>query len=179
MSRIGNRELVIPAGVEVLVDKNVVTVKGPKGELHLTTKEPITVEVKENHVLTKRPNDMKEIKQLHGTFNSLIKGMITGVTDGFAKGLEAVGVGYRFNVAGNKVNVSAGFSHPVELTIPAGLSVNQISNTEITISGISKKAVSDFAAEIRSLREPEPYKGKGIRYKGEFVRRKEGKKAAK
>lgn len=179
MSRIGNRELVIPAGVTVTNENNLITVKGPKGELKLVVSEPIVVEIKEDKVYTKRPNDNKSTKQLHGTTNSLIKNMIIGVTEGYSKGLEAVGVGYRFNVNGKKVAISAGFSHPMEISVPEGLEVKQESNTEITVSGIDKQRVTEFAANIRKVREPEPYKGKGIRYKGEYVRRKEGKKAAK
>ena len=179
MSRIGNRELVIPAGVTVTNENNLITVKGPKGELKLVVSEPIVVEIKEDKVYTKRPNDNKATKQLHGTTNSLIKKMIIGVTEGYSKGLEAVGVGYRFNVNGKKVAISAGFSHPMEINVPEGLEVKQESNTEITVSGIDKQRVTEFAANIRKVREPEPYKGKGIRYKGEYVRRKEGKKAAK
>lgn len=179
MSRIGNRELVIPAGVTVTNENNLITVKGPKGELKLVVSEPIVIEIKEDKVYTKRPNDNKSTKQLHGTTNSLIKNMIIGVTEGYSKGLEAVGVGYRFNVNGKKVAISAGFSHPMEINVPEGLEVKQESNTEITVSGIDKQRVTEFAANIRKVREPEPYKGKGIRYKGEYVRRKEGKKAAK
>lgn len=179
MSRIGNRELVIPAGVTVTNENNLITVKGPKGELKLVVSEPIVVEIKEDKVYTKRPNDNKATKQLHGTTNSLIKNMIIGVTEGYSKGLEAVGVGYRFNVNGKKIAISAGFSHPMEINVPEGLEVKQESNTEITVSGIDKQKVTEFAANIRKVREPEPYKGKGIRYKGEYVRRKEGKKAAK
>lgn len=179
MSRIGNRELVIPAGVTVTNENNLITVKGPKGELKLVVSEPIVVEVKEDKVYTKRPNDNKTTKQLHGTTNSLIKNMIIGVTEGYSKGLEAVGVGYRFNVNGKKIAISAGFSHPMEINVPEGLEVKQESNTEIAVSGIDKQRVTEFAANIRKVREPEPYKGKGIRYKGEYVRRKEGKKAAK
>ena len=179
MSRIGNRELVIPAGVTVTNENNLITVKGPKGELKLVVSEPIVVEIKEDKVYTKRPNDNKATKQLHGTTNSLIKNMIIGVTEGYSKGLEAVGVGYRFNVNGKKIAISAGFSHPMEINVPEGLEVKQESNTEITVSGIDKQRVTEFAANIRKVREPEPYKGKGIRYKGEYVRRKEGKKASK
>ena len=179
MSRIGNRELVIPAGVTVTNENNLITVKGPKGELKLVVSEPIVVEIKEDKVYTKRPNDNKATKQLHGTTNSLINNMIIGVTEGYSKELEAVGVGYRFNVNGKKVAISAGFSHPMEINVPEGLEVKQESNTEITVSGIDKQKVTEFAANIRKVREPEPYKGKGIRYKGEYVRRKEGKKAAK
>ena len=179
MSRIGNRKLNIPEGVNVEIVENTVKVKGPKGELELNIVSPITVEVKDGQVSTLRPNEEKHTKQLHGTMNSLIENMIIGVSEGYEKSLEAVGVGYRFNVAGNKVGITAGFSHPVEIAIPEGLSVKQDGNTEISISGINKKSVSDFAAKIRGVRPPEPYKGKGIRYKGEYVRRKVGKKAAK
>lgn len=179
MSRIGKRELVIPNGVNVTVDQNTITVKGPKGELTYEKSNIITVEEVEGKIITKRPDDTKVSKQLHGTTNALIKNMITGVTEGYEKGLEAVGVGYRFQVQGNKININAGYSHPVIIEVPAGLKAEQVSNTEITISGIDKQKVTEFAANVRSVREPEPYKGKGIRYKGEYVRRKEGKKAAK
>lgn len=179
MSRIGKRELVIPAGVTVTVENNTVTVKGPKGELSLEKADVITVKEVEGKIITERPNDTKVSKQLHGTTNALVKNMIVGVTEGYTKGLEAVGVGYRFQVQGNKINISAGFSHPVVVEVPADLKVEQVNNTEITISGIDKQKVTEFAANIRAIREPEPYKGKGIRYKGEYVRRKEGKKAAK
>ena len=179
MSRIGKRELVIPAGVTVTVDKNTVTVKGPKGELSFNKAAVITVEEVEGKIVTKRPNDTKVSKQLHGTTNALINNMIKGVTDGYTKELEAVGVGYRFQVQGKKITVNAGYSNPVVFELPEGIKAEQISNTEITISGIDKQEVSEVAANIRAIREPEPYKGKGIRYKGEHVRRKEGKKAAK
>ena len=179
MSRIGKRELVIPAGVTVTVDKNTVTVKGPKGELSFNKAAVITVEEVEGKIITKRPNDTKVSKQLHGTTNALINNMIKGVTDGYTKELEAVGVGYRFQVQGKKITVNAGYSNPVVFELPEGIKAEQVSNTEITISGIDKQEVSEVAANIRAIREPEPYKGKGIRYKGEYVRRKEGKKAAK
>ena len=179
MSRIGKRELLIPAGVTVTVENDLVTVKGPKGELKYTKPSIITVEEVEGKILTKRPNDAKVSRQLHGTVNALVKNMISGVTEGYQKGLEAVGVGYRFQVQGTKINVNAGYSNPVIVEVPAGVKVEQVNNTEITISGIDKQQVTEFAANIRAIREPEPYKGKGIRYKGEYVRRKEGKKAAK
>lgn len=179
MSRIGKRELVIPSGVTVTINDNTVSVKGPKGELSYNKADIITVEEVEGKIITKRPNDNKITKQLHGTTNSLIKNMLIGVTEGYQKGLEAVGVGYRFQVQGNKININAGFSHPVVVEVPADLKAEQVSNTEITISGIDKQKVTEFAANVRAIREPEPYKGKGIRYKGEHIRRKEGKKAAK
>ena len=178
MSRIGERKLTIPEGVTVSVDGNNVTVKGPKGELSYTFSNLINVEVVDNTVLTKQVKKSKKANMMQGTTNSLINNMIIGVHTGFSKGLEAVGVGYRFNVSGNKITVNAGYSHPVVVEAPSDLSVTSESNTEITIHGIDKQKVSEFAANIRKIREPEPYKGKGIRYKNEYVRRKEGKKAA-
>ena len=178
MSRIGNRKIVVPAGVTVTNENNVVTVKGPKGELSLELVKGIEVSLEENTLTVTRPNDEKATKAMHGTTNANIQNLIKGVTEGFQKGLEIIGVGYRFNVKGNTLVVNAGYSHPVELSVPAGLTVEQVSNTEITVKGIDKILVGKFAAEVRSVREPEPYKGKGIRYKDEYVRRKEGKKAA-
>jgi len=179
MSRIGNRELVIPEGVTVEVEGNKVTVKGPKGELSYNKPSSITVEEVEGKIVTKRPNDTKVNKQLHGTTNSLINNMLNGVKDGYKKELEINGVGYRFQVSGNKITVNAGYSNPVVVEVPEGLKAESQVNTELTISGIDKQKVAEFAANIRSIRGPEPYKGKGIRYKGEHIRRKEGKKAAK
>ena len=179
MSRIGNRKIAIPEGVTVTVENNTITVKGPKGELSETFNKELTVSVEDNSVIVKRPNDLKEIKSLHGTTNANITNMIVGVSVGYKKELEIVGVGYRFQVTGNKINVNAGFSHPVVVEAPADIKVEQVNATEIAISGIDKQKVSEFAANIRKLRKPEPYKGKGIRYKGEHIRRKEGKKAAK
>ena len=179
MSRIGNRKLTIPAGVTVNIEPNKVTVNGPKGTLSTDVNSLIDVKVDGDTVVCERKNETKEAKSLHGTTNSLINNMLIGVSKGFEKGLEIIGVGYRFKVNGNKVDITAGFSHPVVMEVPAGLKVEQVSNTEITVSGIDKQKVSDFASKIREWRKPEPYKGKGIRYKGEHVRRKEGKKAAK
>ena len=178
MSRIGERKLVIPENVEVNVSGNMVTVKGAKGELTLEVSPLVEVIVEEGIVKTKQKTVSKQANVMQGTTNSLINGMLTGVSVGFEKGLEAVGVGYRFNVQGNKIIVSAGYSNPKEVIIPEGLTVELVSNTEITIKGIDKQKVSEFAANVRKIRQPEPYKGKGIRYKGEIVRRKEGKKAA-
>ena len=176
MSRIGNRRLLVPENVTVSVDGNVVTVKGPKGELSTEIHKGLNVAVEGNEVVVTREND--SFKNFHGTVNANIKNMIIGVTEGYVKNLEAVGVGYRFNVAGNTITISAGYSHPVKIDIPAGLTVEGISNTEISIKGIDKCLVGEFAANVRKVREPEPYKGKGIRYKEEHIRRKEGKKAA-
>ena len=178
MSRIGERKLVIPDGVTVSVNGNVVDVKGPKGELNLEFSKLVSVVVEDGVVLTKQIKPSKDANIMQGTTNSLISNMITGVSKGYDKGLEAVGVGYRFQVSGNKITINAGYSHPVVMEAPVGLTVTSESNTEITIHGIDKQKVSEFAANVRKVREPEPYKGKGIRYKGEQVRRKEGKKAA-
>ena len=178
MSRIGERKLVIPDGVTVSVNGNVVDVKGPKGELNLEFSKLVSVVVDDGVVLTKQIKPSKDANMMQGTTNSLISNMITGVSKGYDKGLEAVGVGYRFQVSGNKITINAGYSHPVVMEAPKELSVTSESNTEITIHGIDKQKVSEFAANVRKVREPEPYKGKGIRYKGEHVRRKEGKKAA-
>ena len=178
MSRIGERKLVIPDGVTVSVNGNVVDVKGPKGELNLEFSKLVSVVVEDGVVITKQIKPSKEANVMQGTTNSLISNMITGVSKGYDKGLEAVGVGYRFQVSGNKITINAGYSHPVVMEAPKELSVTSESNTEITIHGIDKQKVSEFAANVRKVREPEPYKGKGIRYKGEKVRRKEGKKAA-
>lgn len=175
MSRIGERKLVIPDGVTVNVDGTLVTVKGPKGELNLEVSKLVSVVVEDGVVLTKQIKPSKEANVMQGTTNSLISNMITGVSKGYDKGLEAVGVGYRFQVSGNKITINAGYSHPVVMEAPKELSVTSESNTEITIHGIDKQKVSEFAANVRKVREPEPYKGKGIRYEGEVVRRKEGK----
>ena len=178
MSRIGERKLNIPEGVTVNITDNVIKVKGPKGELSYKFSNLINVEVQDNLVLTKQVKKTKTANVMQGTTNSLINNMLIGVSAGFSKSLEAVGVGYRFNVSGNKITINAGYSHPVIMEAPKDLSVTSESNTEITIHGIDKQKVSEFAANVRKVREPEPYKGKGIRYKDEHVRRKEGKKAA-
>ena len=176
MSRIGNRILSIPANVTVTVNGNVVTVKGPKGELSTEINKNINVEVKETELVITRENDA--VKNFHGTANANIRNMIIGVTEGFEKKLESIGVGYRFQLKGNELVVTAGYSHPVNVEIPAGITLESPSNTELTIKGIDKCLVGEFAANVRKIRQPEPYKGKGIRYKDEVVRRKEGKKAA-
>ena len=176
MSRIGNRIITIPAGVTVEENNNVVTVKGPKGELSQVMLKDITMKQEENTIILERKNE--NAKAMHGTMNALISNMIKGVSEGYDKTLEIIGVGYRFNVQGQKLVVSAGYSHPVNMEIPAGLTVEANGNTEITIKGIDKVLVGEFAAKVREVRQPEPYKGKGIRYKDEHIVRKEGKKAA-
>ena len=179
MSRIGNRKLTIPEKVEVAVDSSVVTVKGPKGELSLEFSNLLNVTVEDGAVVVTKVKDTKEANILSGTTNSHIKNMIIGVSEGFTRELEAVGVGYRFAISGNKIVVSAGYSHNVDVAIPEGITVTSPSNTELVLNGYDKQKLSEFAANIRKIRKPEPYKGKGIRYKEEHVRRKEGKKAAK
>ena len=176
MSRIGNRIITIPAGVTVEENDGIVTVKGPKGELKQPVLKDISLKIEGTEVKLERANE--NAKALHGTMNSIINNMIIGVTKGYEKGLEIIGVGYRFNVQGKKLVIAAGYSHPVNIEIPEGITVESVSNTEITVKGIDKVLVGEFAANIRKVRQPEPYKGKGIRYKDEHVRRKEGKKAA-
>ena len=179
MSRIGKRILTIPEKVNVELKNNVLTVKGPKGELTLNIDRNIEVNITETEITVNPLNNLKHTREMHGTTNANIRNMLIGVTEGYTKGLEIVGVGYRFNLKGNVLSVQDGKSHLDNLDIPAGIEVKQNSNTEIELSGIDKCAIGKFAAEIRELRKPEPYKGKGIHYVGEHIRRKEGKKASK
>ena len=176
MSRIGNRIITIPAGVTVEETEGVVVVKGPKGELKQPMLKDISMKIEGEELTLERANE--NAKAMHGTMNALVNNMIIGVTKGYEKGLEIVGVGYRFNVQGKKLVINAGYSHPVNMQVPEGITVESVSNTEITVKGIDKVQVGEFAANIRKVRMPEPYKGKGIRYKDEHIRRKEGKKAA-
>ena len=178
MSRIGNRVLTIPEGVSVTLEESTITVKGPKGSLDFPISKSVIVKI-EGNTITVETTDEDDSNVMQGTTNAIIKNMIKGVSEGFEKGLEIIGVGYRFQVQGNVLTINAGYSHPVKMTVPAGLTVEAVSNTEIVVKGINKELVGEFAANIRKVRKPEPYKGKGIRYKGEVVRRKEGKKAAK
>ena len=176
MSRIGKRILTIPEQVNVELKENVLTVKGPKGELTLNIDKNIEVNITETEITVKPLNNLKHTREMHGTTNANIRNMLIGVTEGYKKGLEIVGVGYRFTVKGNTLSVQDGKSHLDNLDVPAGITVEQISNTEIKLSGIDKCALGKFAAEIRSLRAPEPYKGKGIKYVGEnYVVKKERK----
>ena len=179
MSRIGNRVIIIPAGVTVETDNNVIIVSGPKGNMEMTVKSPISVEVNGNEITLKKNVDTKEANILHGTMNANLNNIINGCNEGFSKELEIIGVGYKFTVKGQELVINAGYSHPVNMNIPEGIKVEAVSNTEIKISGCDKILVGEFAANVRKVRSPEPYKGKGIRYKDEHVRRKEGKKAAK
>ena len=175
MSRIGNKVIVLPAGVELTNNDNVVTVKGPKGELTREFSKDIEIRVEGTEVTLHRPNDSKEMKTIHGTTRALLNNMVIGVSEGFKKQLEMRGVGYRAQLQGKKLVLSVGKSHPDEVEAPEGIAFELPNPTTIVVSGISKEVVGQTAAYIRSLRSPEPYKGKGIRYVGEFVRRKEGK----
>ena len=180
MSRIGNKLITIPARVTVEVaDGNEVTVKGPKGTLTRTFSTMMDIQVADGVVTVKRPNDAKHTKQLHGTTRALLNNMVVGVSEGYAKELELVGIGFRAAVKGNKLTMQVGYSHASELDIPEGITVTCGSATDVKVEGIDKQLVGEFAADIRAVRKPEPYKGKGIRYKGEHIRRKEGKTAGK
>lgn len=180
MSRIGVKPISIPAGVEVTIDAtNTVTVKGPKGSLTQKLTSDLTIKNEENILTVERPTNNKKHKSLHGLTRTLIANMVEGVTNGYEKKLELVGVGYRAQKQGNKLVLSLGFSHPVEMEDPEGITVEVPNQTEILVKGIDKQIVGNYSAKIRSWREPEPYKGKGIRYAGEVVRRKEGKTGKK
>ena len=180
MSRIGRLPITIPAGVTVeIAENNKVTVKGPKGTLERELPTEMEIKLDGDTVVVTRPNDLKKMKSLHGLTRTLVNNMVVGVTEGYQKVLEVNGVGYRAAKSGNKLTLNLGYSHPVEMAIPTGLTVESISNTEIVVKGIDKILVGEFAANVRKVRQPEPYKGKGIRYKDEHVRRKEGKKASK
>ena len=180
MSRIGNAPIEIPAGVTVTVgDDNLVSVKGPKGELSRQISSEMKITVEGNVLKVERPSDDKTHRSLHGLSRTLINNMVIGVTEGFSKNLEINGVGYRAQLKGTALNLSLGFSHPVIVEPPEGITFDVPSATAITVSGIDKEVVGQIAAEIRSFREPEPYKGKGIKYAGEHIRRKEGKAGAK
>ena len=175
MSRIGRLPIDIPAGVDVKVDGQDVTVKGPKGELSLTVAQPIQVKLEENQVLVTRPDDERNSRSLHGLTRTLINNQIIGVTQGYSKGLEIVGTGYRVAQKGSSIEFALGFSHPVTVEPPAVITLTVEGNNKVTVAGIDKQAVGEAAANIRKIKKPEPYKGKGIRYAGEVVRRKAGK----
>ncbi|MGQ7367868.1 50S ribosomal protein L6 [Streptococcus suis] len=175
MSRIGNKVITLPAGVELTQNNGLVTVKGPKGELTREFPTAIEIRVEGAEVTLHRPNDSKEMKTIHGTSRANLNNMVVGVSEGFKKELEMRGVGYRAQLAGNKLTLAVGKSHPDEVVAPEGITFEVPTPTQIVVSGINKEVVGQTAAYIRSLRAPEPYKGKGIRYVGEFVRRKEGK----
>ena len=175
MSRIGRLPIAVPAGVTVDIDGRAVKVKGPKGELSLNVAAPIEVTLEDGQVLVTRPDDERASRSLHGLTRTLISNQIIGVTDGYSKGLEIVGTGYRVQAKGSSLEFALGFSHPITFDPPAGISFEVEGNTKVTVRGIDKQAVGEVAANIRKLRKPEPYKGKGVRYAGEVVRRKAGK----
>ena len=175
MSRIGRLPISVPAGVEVKVTGNLVSVKGAKGELSHTVPSPILVDLDENTLTVTRPNDERESRSLHGLTRTLISNMIIGVTDGYKKNLEIVGTGYRVQAKGSDLEFALGFSHPVAVKAPEGITLTVEGPTKVSVSGISKQQVGEVAANIRKLRKPDHYKGKGVRYAGEVVRRKVGK----
>ena len=175
MSRIGRLPIPIPSGVDVTVDGSAVAVKGPKGELTLTVAKPIAVALEDGQLLVTRPDDERASRSLHGLTRTLIANQITGVTTGYSKGLEIVGTGYRVQAKGANLEFALGYSHSITVEPPAGISFTVEGNNKLTVHGIDKQAVGEVAANIRKLRKPEPYKGKGVRYAGEVVRRKAGK----
>ncbi|MEO5535535.1 MAG: 50S ribosomal protein L6 [Pseudolysinimonas sp.] len=175
MSRIGRLPITVPAGVTVTIDGRAVSVKGPKGELSLNVASPIEVALEDGTLTVTRPDDERASRSLHGLTRTLISNQITGVTEGYSKGLEIVGTGYRVQSKGESLEFALGYSHSITFDPPAGISFEVEGNTKVTVRGIDKQAVGEVAANIRKLRKPEPYKGKGVRYAGEVVRRKAGK----
>jgi len=180
MSRIGKKPIAVPAGVTIDISpENFVTVKGPKGELSQKIHQDMAIEVTDGQLTVTRPSDMKMHRSLHGLSRTLIANMVEGVVNGYSKSLELVGVGYRAQKQGNKLVLTVGYSHPVEFEEADGIKLEAPATNKVIVSGIDKQKVGAVAANIRSVREPEPYKGKGIRYEGEYVRRKEGKTGKK
>ncbi|MFC6648390.1 50S ribosomal protein L6 [Paenibacillus rhizoplanae] len=179
MSRIGRKPIAVPSGVDVTLDNTVITVKGPKGTLTRELHKDMKITVENNEITVVRPSDNKMHRSLHGTTRSVVNNMVSGVTEGFSKSLELVGVGYRASKSGDKIVLNVGYSHPVEITPEAGIEFDVPANTKIIVRGIDKERVGAYAAKIRSVREPEPYKGKGIKYEGERIIRKEGKAGKK
>ena len=175
MSRIGKRPISVPSGVEVKIDGQTVNVKGPKGELSHTVAEPITVALEDGVITLERPNEERESRALHGLSRTMVDNMIIGVTQGYEKKLEIVGTGYRVQAKGSDIEMSLGYSHSIPVAAPQGITFTVEGNNKLTVSGIDKQLVGEVAANIRKLRKPEPYKGKGVRYAGEQVRRKVGK----
>ena len=175
MSRIGRKPVVVPAGVEVAVNGNIVTVKGPKGQLEQEISKNLTVEVKEGEVVVTRPDDSRENRAQHGLARTLINNMIIGVTQGFEKKMQLIGGGYKAEKMGNTLVMNRGYSHPVEMVDPEGITTEVPNATVVIVMGADKALVGNYAANIRAWRKPEPYKGKGIKYVDEVIRRKEGK----
>lgn len=179
MSRIGRKPISLPPGVEIKIENGVITVQGPKGVLSQSIPEDITIDQQAGELLVTRPSDAKRHRAFHGLTRALVANMVTGVTTGFEKKLEMVGVGYRAQMQGSKLVINIGFSHPVEVEPPVGIEFEVPAVTKITVKGIDKQLVGNTAADIRAIRKPEPYKGKGLRYENEVVRRKAGKTGAK
>ena len=177
MSRIGKQPIPVPSGVEVTIDGSTVTTKGPKGELSQTFTEILNIAMEDGAIVVTRPDDSREARSLHGLTRTLIANMVTGVSEGFARNLEIVGVGYRATLKGSDLELALGFSHPVVIVPEPGITFEVPAPTKITVRGIDKQRVGQVASEIRAWRKPEPYKGKGVRYEGEYVRRKLGKAA--
>jgi large subunit ribosomal protein L6 len=179
MSRIGRKSIPVPSGVDITIDGQTVKVKGPKGELRHTVADPITVERNESELVVKRPNDERRAKELHGLSRTLVANMVVGVTEGYRKTLEIAGTGYRVTAKGKDLEFALGFSHPVLVPAPEGITFTVERPTLFHIAGIDKQLVGEVAANIRKIRPPEPYKGKGVRYQGEVIRRKAGKAGKK
>ena len=177
MSRIGKQPIPVPSGVEVKIDGQTLTVKGPKGELVQTFSDVISIELEDGVIVVSRPDESRTARSLHGLTRTLVANMVTGVSQGFSKNLEIVGVGYRAAMKGKDIELQLGFSHPVLVVAEPGITFEVPAPTKITVSGIDKQRVGQVAADIRKWRKPEPYKGKGVRYEGEYVRRKLGKAA--
>ena len=175
MSRIGRLPITVPSGVDVTIDGRTVTVTGPKGSLSRALHPDMTVSREEGTIVVTRPTEQKTHKQLHGLTRTLVNNMVVGVTDGYRKGLEITGVGYRAALNGNKLTLNLGYSHPIEIDPPAGISFEVENPTKLAVVGIDKELVGEIAARVRATRKPEPYKGKGVRYAGEKIRRKAGK----
>lgn len=179
MSRIGKKPIPVPQGVDIKIADNLVTVNGPKGQLEQEIHRDMIIKLEEGNLVVERPSDAKNHRSLHGLTRTLLSNMVEGVTKGFQRNLEMVGVGYRAAKQGNKLVLTIGYSHPVEVEPPAGIEIEVPAPTKIAIKGANKQAVGQLAANIRAVREPEPYKGKGIRYEGEVIRRKAGKAGGK
>jgi large subunit ribosomal protein L6 len=177
VSRIGKQPIPVPSGVEVKIDGSTLTVKGPKGELTQTFSDVLSISLEDGEILVARPDDSRTARSLHGLTRTLVANMVTGVSQGFSKSLEIVGVGYRAAMKGKDIELQLGFSHPVLVTAEPGITFEVPAPNRITVSGIDKQRVGQVAADIRKWRKPEPYKGKGVRYEGEYVRRKLGKAA--
>lgn len=179
MSRIGKKPIPVPQGVEVQIDGATVKVKGPKGQLQRELHREMLIKLEENNIIVERPSENKMHKQLHGLTRTLVANMVEGVTNGYQKNLELVGVGYRAQKQGNKLVLNMGYSHPVEMDPPDGIEIEVPAQTKIEVKGVDKELVGAFAANVRAVREPEPYKGKGIKYANEQIRRKAGKTGKK